>query len=555
MTKPREQLPTNQDTRIPPVSVFKRVIPVTVRGGVSAVIALAGVIAIFLGITLMLFIQELSGFAYTVLAVGGILTLAALMISFAAVRETITGRRGRYSTNTLIMIVAFVTLIVLVDVVTIRNSVRWDTTATRQFSLAPQTLDILEDLTDHVRVTAFFVESDLEQELYRVPSENLLNEFRHRSKGDFDYRFVNPDLQPTLARQYGITEYPTVVFESENRGLQYNLTAPLFQERDFTSAILIVTGVQRKKIYYLEGFNGLSFQDFERDSHVGFGYAASGMAGDNYAVLRLSLAETPAIPEDATAVAIASPQREITDEEASIIHNYLRSGGRLLLLLEPAPPQTFKDLLAKWAITVNEGTIVDLASSLAGQSQTPLIKREQYITNPPIDAITAPLDQGYFPGATSFEPSLPPEEMPSYIAHYPIARTTLLSCLTSDPSVQDCSGKDFVFQIPAMAIQAVAPLNEAPDPNAARETRIVIFGDADFATNFHLSSLSNRDLLLNSVNWLTEDISLASVRPKPITFRRLVVTTREMQLIRALSWFVLPGTMVLLAGLAWWRRR
>ena len=94
-----------------------------------------------------------------------------------------------------------------------------------------------------------------------------------------------------------------------------------------------------------------------------------------------------------------------------------------------------------------------------------------------------------------------------------------------------------------------------PDPNAARQTKAVIFGDKDFATNFHINSVGNRDLLLNSVNWLTEDYTLASVRSKPIASRRLIVTGREMQLVRGLSWIILPSLMALLAGVAWWRRR
>ena len=89
----------------------------------------------------------------------------------------------------------------------------------------------------------------------------------------------------------------------------------------------------------------------------------------------------------------------------------------------------------------------------------------------------------------------------------------------------------------------------------AYTSKLVVFGDVDFATNFHINSVGNRDLVLNSVNWLTEDFTLASVRPKGITSRELVVTGREMQIIRALSWLVLPSLMAIFTGVAWWRRR
>ena len=551
MTNHSQRPSPRQETKRTLLSIIQQAIPV--RGGLSLVITIVGGVSIFLGLILLLFLQEMRGTAYTVLAIGGILLLIALMTSFVTVRESITGRRGRYSTNTVVMIVAFITLVVLVYVVVVRNPQRWDTTATRQFSLAPQTLDILKNLAEPVEATAFFVPGDAQQEQYRVAAENLLNEFRHRSGNKFSYRFVDPDRQPTLAKQYRVTQYPTIAFEGEVSGLQYRLVAPLFEERNFSSALLIVTGVQQKVVYYLEGHGERALQD--SDSRQGFGFAASGLSRDNYAVSSLSLAQISQIPEDAAALIIAGPARDLSQEEAQILHDYLKGGGRLLLLLEPDPPQTFKELVAKWAITVNDGTIIDLASSLAGQPQTPLIKREQYFTEPPIDAITAPLDQSYFPGAASFQPSLPPEEMPETIIHYPVVRTTLLSCLTLDLEVNTCPQGDFTFLIPAIAVQAIAPLNEKPDPDAPREARIMLFGDTDFATNFHLYSQSNSDLLLNTVNWLTEDISLASVRPKPMLPRFLVVTARQMQLIRGLSWFVLPAAMALLGGVAWWRRR
>ena len=553
MANPSQRPSPRQEPSVTLVSLIQRAIPL--RGSLSVAIAIAGVMALFLGFILLLFIQELRGAAYTVLAVGGILLLAALLTSFATVVESVTGRRGRYGSNTLIMVAAFIALAVLVQVVAVRNSVRWDTTATREFSLAPQTLEILDTLAEPVQATAFFVPGASQQEPYRIPSENLLNEFQHRSNGNFDYRFIDPDLEPTLAMQYGVTQYPTIVFEGRESSFQFRLIAPLFQERDFTSALLIVTDIQRKTVYLLEGHGERGIFD---ESEQGFAFAADGLFRDNYGVIPISMAQFPLIPSDAAALIIAGPNRDLTDEEAQIIHAYLKGGGRLLLLLEPDPPQTFKDLLARWAVTVNEGVVVDLVSSLAGQPQTPLIRFGKPADAPPlpIDAITLPLDQSYFPGAITFQPSLPPEEMPDYIAHYALAVTTSASCLTTDLEVNNCPQGGFGCpRTPAIALQAIAPLNEEPDLDAPRETRIVVFGDTDFVTNFHFSSLSNEDLFLNAVNWLTEDISLASVRPKSIAFRRLVVTARQTQLIRGLSWFVLPAGMVLLSGVAWWRRR
>jgi ABC-type uncharacterized transport system involved in gliding motility auxiliary subunit len=534
---------------------------VLTRDAISAIIAIAGAVSVLAGLVLFLFLLELRGSAYTLLSVGGIMLLASLLMSSATVREALIGRRGRYGANTLVMIIAFTSLAILVQTLAVRNSYRWDVTATRQFTLAEQTVKILNNLENPIQATAFFVPNSASQEQYRVPVQDLLSELKHRSGGKFGYRFVDPDIQRSLAKQYNVTQYPTVVFEDQTTGVQQRIAAPFFQERDFASSLLIVTGAQRKLIYYLEGHQEKDLADREPESHKGFGFAAGSLARDNYDVVLYSpyAEESPFIPltgeNAAAAVIIAGPGQDLIAREITALHDYLKRGGRLLLLLEPDSPQSYADFLAPWAIIVNEGFIVDEGNNVAGQTQTPLIRRGQYSKQPPIDAITKPLDQVYFPGATSFQQALPQEEMPSTISVYSIASTSFFSCLAPDAEASDCREGRIGPQFVAVAVAATAPLNEPPDSNATQLTKIVAFGDSDFANNFHHFSLSNSDMLLNSVNWLTEDVALASVRSKPIAFRRLVVTGREMQFIRGLSWFVLPAFMALLAGVAWWRRR
>lgn len=564
MTNPRNRAPAEEPTGTTLFSAIRRV--VSIGGGLGLALTVIGAAAVLLGVVLVLFIPELRGAGYLVIIIGSFLFLGTLLISFQAVWESLTGRRGRYGSNTLVMIVTFIALAVLVFVVVERNTVRWDTTATQQFSLAPQTLEILGGLAEPVEAIAFFVPGDPSQEPFRLLAENQLNEFQHRSDGSFSYRFIDPDRNLAVATRYGVTQYPTIVFAGLDSGRIYRLTAPLFEERDFTSALLISTGVERKRVYYITGHGERTFQDVAPDSHQGFGFAVTGLATDNYEVLTLSLSQNPEVLQDLegadfpTALIIAGPQQDLPEAHSQLIHQYLRDGGRLLLLLEPDSPESFIDLMGKWGVAVDKGSIVDLASHVSPEPLTPLITRAQYdpfqLAQPAVIVITGPLDETYFPGATALAPFYPPEEMPPTIRPFALAGTTLLSCMTADPQVTTCPEGDFGrVYVPAMAVQAVAPLNEAPNPDAPRETRIVVFGDTDFATNFHLNSVSNRDLLLNSVNWLTEDISLASVRPKAVTFRRLVVTTREMQLIRGMGWLVLPLVMTVLAGVTWWRRR
>ena len=50
----------------------------------------------------------------------------------------------------------------------------------------------------------------------------------------------------------------------------------------------------------------------------------------------------------------------------------------------------------------------------------------------------------------------------------------------------------------------------APKP----ETRVVVVGDSDFASNGVLGIQGNRDLFMNMVGWLSQQENLISIRPK-----------------------------------------
>ena len=47
-----------------------------------------------------------------------------------------------------------------------------------------------------------------------------------------------------------------------------------------------------------------------------------------------------------------------------------------------------------------------------------------------------------------------------------------------------------------------------------KPSRIIVFGDSDFASNKLIFNASNRDMLLNSVNWLVGDTLWRTSGPK-----------------------------------------
>ena len=102
---------------------------------------------------------------------------------------------------------------------------------------------------------------------------------------------------------------------------------------------------------------------------------------------------------------------------------------------------------------------------------------------------------------------------------------------------------------------AAPPAEEAAGESKAAEPRLVVFGDSDFASNQALDAYRNRDLFVNSVNWLLGDVEAISIRPNKSRASRLTLSTEQLSEIRYLSLFVLPEAIAVFGVLAWWSRR
>ncbi len=530
----------------------------------SFVTAAAGIIALITGAILHFLIIEIRDFSITVIVVGFILIFMALVLSPRAIAIFLVGRKGRYGSNVVIMTVAFFIAIILINFLLYRTPTRIDVTATRVFTLGEQSTQILNNLDGMVRANAFFAPTgNTGTEAAKQQAEDLLNEFQRRSS-NFTYRFIDPELERSIAQQFGVTSYPAIIFENlVDQTLQETQT---FTEDSFITSILIVTGTKQKVVYYLTGHGeAASTRDLMTgivgDPTDGFDFAIQGLQRDNYQVLPLNLKQTGQVPENAATLVIAGPTDPIDLEEQQALSNYAKQGGTLVGLFDPNTHRTFAEFFAQWGILIGGNTIADVVSNVAGQELTPLLQKSngQYFTSASQITQGIPIaDQievSFFPDATALEPLIPVEEMPPYIQIIPLAMTTPASWLEKDPENVNFSPEE--DRSGPFTIAAVVRASGTIDELERHETAtFVLFGDSDFAKNkFFFSSSDNSDFFLNSVNWLAEDYELIAPRTKPFPYRELVVNKREREFIQWSSWFLPPMIMLVLGAYAWWRRR
>ncbi len=562
--EPRESLVAGLKASLTPRNIATTLVDAALT------LSLAGVVVLIGGLVVWLTVPELRTPGLVLIGVALVMLAIPVLTHLRTVRDALTARSGRYAANTIVMVAAFMLILILLGFISFSNSSRIDVTATRQFTLAPQTEKILDEMDQGVTARVYTTPDDARQVRIKRQAEDYLYEFNRRNR-DFNYEFIDPDLTPARARQDGISEYPTIVFEAEESDRNPYLLTPFFfgeefvlSEQDLVSAILISTGEQQKVVYFTTGHRERNTADSEENSG-GYGFARSGLLGDNYAVRTLNLKQVEAIPSDSAVLIIAGPTGSFLVDERDKIEAYLRDGGRAMFLLDDAVNPQLNKILNNWGVNLPAGTIVDVGSSVTTDPRSPIIRRADYNQESPI---TKPLDDSFFTHATGIQDiierapqGLPPNPDELNITLTPLASTSIFSCVTTDPDSSSCNlegdlpGPHFL----AMVVEALAPVGEAPVQPAAGEeikrTSIIVFGDSDFASNQFYFALSNSDLFLNSVGWLAQKYDLISIRAKPVAFRQLVIDQREFDFIRYSSWFLLPTGIVLLAGIAWWRRR
>lgn len=279
----------------------------------------------------------------------------------AALGAALTRRSAREGANTGVTALLLLGVVVGVNYLADRRNTTWDTTAGGRFTLAPQTLRILENLDRKVRLVV------LDQPRAAAGTVELFEQYADRSEW-IDWEVIDQEAEPARARAYraaaeaGIP-FGTVVVASGDR--QERVAAP--QEQDLTNAIVRLLRDETKKIYFTTGHRERSLDE---SGAGGLSAIRSRLEEANYAVAELSLLETAAsgaitIPGDVAAVVVPGPERDLLPAEAEALADHLRSGGKAMLLLDPPGPEAaddrtrLLDLAGEFGVTPAGDVVID----------------------------------------------------------------------------------------------------------------------------------------------------------------------------------------------------
>ncbi len=451
--------------------------------------------------------------------------------------------------NIFILVVIILGITVGINFLSSRHHKRFDFTATGKNTLADATVKVLGSLKSPLKMILFDKVGTGEQ----IQGKTLLELFRYNSPL-VSFELIDPDQNASLAAQYEIHRYGTLVLEMGKPGVKDFKRQSLegaVNEEAVTNAIIKLTRQGMKTIYFLEGHGE---KDIDVESKESFSLLRREVEKQNYVARKLVLLRETQVPQDCSVLVVAGPKNPLLPEEEKLIDEYLDKGGKTLFMLDPPPAVGMKEFMAKYGVEVGDNMIIDKMSRLfGGDNFTPVITAYN-----PSHRITRDFAvASFFPMARSVTPLA---SAPTGAKVESLATTCPNSWATARIQGTDYNykeGEDKPGPISVVVVaEIIKPVADAAHDKAGKVFgRLVVFGNSNFVNNTYLNTQSgNRDLLLNAISWLADEEGLISIRPKSDQPRTISLTADQMRYIFYFSVILLP-VLALTAGISVWLRR
>lgn len=472
---------------------------------------------------------------------GAALVLIYLGANFRKIQAASKTRTVRYGSAAGATVLLVLGILVLLNFLNFRHHRRVDLTENQFFSISDQSRKVAGNLKADVRVMGFF-----QDEARGRSFEDLVKEYRYAS-ARIQYEVVDPQKDPSKVTQYNVQRDRQVVVASGAK----TETIDDATEEKITNAIIKVTREGEKLVYFLQGHGERDVNDTKAQ---GFSAAREGIQKQNYQVKTYNLAQENKLPENAALIVSAGPQVNFFPTEVELLKQYLAGGGKFLLMVDPRTDFSMNDFLSQYGLNLGGNVVIDTSGigQLFGLGPAaPLVA--EYTDHP----VTRELK-----GIMTFFPLAQSVSTTSSSLGY--ETKTLLSTSSRSWGETNLEGNQAAFDEGkdakgplhlAAAATRVLEKERKPDSEEGDNSRFVLFGDSDFASNGYFESVANGDLFLMVINWLAEDTDLLAIRPKRPEERRVNLSLSES---RWTFWGIvvlLPLATLVFGINVWYRRR
>ena len=448
-------------------------------------------------------------------------------------QRRIASKGGSYALTVTAVVLAILIAVNILASVLPTTLTKLDISASKLYSITSSTKVVVNNLEKDVTIY-WIVQSDKEDTVI----ENLLGKYESLSS-HITVTKKNPDVFPTFTSQYTSEDVPnnSLIVEcgDKSRYISYNdiyLTDVDYTtysyvysfdgEGAITSAIDYVISDELPKLYLLEG-HGEEALPAEFQTQI---------EKENMELESFSLLNTDDIPEDADALLIYAPESDISDEEATLLEDYLEAGGKLLVIAGPTENGTLTNLysvLESYGVEAADGLVVDT-------DREHYAFQQPYILLPDLQSndITDPLIEA------------------KYYAIFPLAQGLTITgssaaalLTTSDEAFSKTAG----FQLDTYEKEdgdTDGPFAVAVSVDTGNDGHLIWFASSYFLDETYnaYSSGANLDLAMNALSSLIGEREAVSIRSKSLSYNYLTISESAASMLKAWMIGVIPGAFV-----------
>jgi ABC-type uncharacterized transport system involved in gliding motility auxiliary subunit len=450
-------------------------------------------------------------------------------------------RQTKYAAYAATYILIVLGVLTTANVLANRYNKSFDATSNKRYSLSDQTVKIIKGLKQDANITYFaqsqrFREARDQLDLYANLSPKV------------HVKYSDPDKEPQLAREANVKNYGTTIVQiGANKNEAKSLT-----EEGITGAFIRDLKNTTRTVCFVAGSGEHQIDNSDRS---GYSRLKELLGKEEYVTKSISLLQSADIPADCTVTVVAGPSGDYLQPQVDALKKYIESGGRALFLLDPplkmgrseiADNDALAGVLQTWGVTPDKNLILDLnpIGQVVGVGpQVALVT--SYDSHPIVSEMKGSATG--FPLSRSLEIKNGDKTTVSKL--FSSSDTSLATEKLNSPSVDPGDPKN---KKGPLALAAAGTYTTGKENS---QGRFVVVGSSDWLANSFIGFNGNRDLALNTMNWLSSDEDLISIRPKEQDDRRITMTSAQMSWVRITSQFVFPLAVVLVGVTVWWRRR
>ena len=429
-----------------------------------------------------------------------------------------------------------------------------DVSSTKIYEISDTSKDLLKELDHKVTLTVLAVKDETDDRI-----TTFLSKYAGLSK-NVSVKWIDPVLHPSALTENN-AEKDTIVVKCEDTGKSttvafsdiivqdmssYYYTGNASEsefdgEGQLTSAINYVISDASQTVYRTSGHGESTFSTTISDL----------MKKNNYNVEELNLVMNTEIPDDCDLLMMYAPTNDLSQEEADVMKNYLKSGGKVMLILGDTTSEQLPNLmgiLSDYGMKEADGYIADPKRCYQGNA---------YYLFPQL-SVSGDLANGIssqmvlLVNTHGLELSDPARDT--------ISVNAFMSTTNNAYAVTEDAQTEGSYTLGAVATESISK-DDAEDENSTDdsetlESRLTVISSAsmiDSQITDAFTTLENTTLFMNAVTANFDGVKNISIEPKSLSVEHN--TVQHSGLLSLLVIFGVPIIFLIGGFSVWYRRR